>query len=365
MSTTQTIVTSEPAREDVRRNGQPLIDVRALSVQYGIGADGVQAVREVDLQINRGEIIGIAGESGSGKSTLAFAIARLLRAPAEVTGGSVMYTRADGVSEDLVALSPRELQPYRWERIAMVFQSALNALNPVLTIGAQLEDVLKAHRKGMGRKARAERVAELLGLVGIAAVRAKAYPHELSGGMRQRAMIAMALALDPEVIIMDEPTTALDVVTQRAILKEIMALQKQKSFSIVFITHDLSLLLEIADRVAVLYAGRIVELGTTEELLGSTSHPYTDGLLTSFPVLTGRKQELQGIPGTPPDLRRLGTGCAFVERCAWAVDHCRSHDPRLELVSDTDGTANEHRAACFRAEDVLTQSAERRLAGRR
>lgn len=346
-------------------NDKPLIHVHDLTVEYGIGENSVRAVREVDLEIPRGQIIGIAGESGSGKSTLAFAIARLLRAPAEITAGSVVYERADGGSDDLVLLTPKELHPYRWERIAMVFQSALNALNPVLTIGAQLEDVLKAHRKGMDKRQRRDRVAELLGLVGIAAGRAKAYPHELSGGMRQRAMIAMALALDPEVIIMDEPTTALDVVTQRAILREIMSLQEQKSFSIVFITHDLSLLLEIADRVAVMYAGRIVELGTTRELLDSAAHPYTNGLLRSFPVLSGPKQVLEGIPGTPPDLRRRTAGCAFAERCAWAVEHCLSHDPRLEAVQTVPIGDSGHRAACFRAEDVLTDSAQRGLAGTR
>ncbi|MGH1524132.1 ABC transporter ATP-binding protein [Leifsonia sp. L25] len=319
----------------------------------------------MDLEIPRGEIIGIAGESGSGKSTLAFAIARLLRAPAEITGGSVIYESVDGGRDDLVLLTPKELQPYRWERISMVFQSALNALNPVLTIGAQLDDVLKAHRKGMDKRRRRERVAELLGLVGIAAARAKAYPHELSGGMRQRAMIAMALALDPEVIIMDEPTTALDVVTQRAILREIMSLQKQKNFSIVFITHDLSLLLEIADRVAVMYAGRIVELGTTRELLDFAAHPYTTGLLRSFPMLSGPRQVLEGIPGTPPDLRRSTSGCAFADRCAWAIEHCVSQDPQLEAVHGAPSGQSDHRAACFRAEDVLNASAQRGLAGTR
>lgn len=342
-----------------------LIDVRRLSVQYGVGEDSVRAVREVNLQIRRGEVIGIAGESGSGKSTLAFAIARLLRAPAEVTDGSVIYERADGGADDLILLSPEQLRPYRWERIAVVFQSALNALNPVLSIGAQLEDVLKAHRKRMVRHQRRDRVAELLGMVGIAATRAKAYPHELSGGMRQRAMIAMALALDPEIIIMDEPTTALDVVTQRAILHEIMSLQKQRNFSIVFITHDLSLLLEIADRVAVMYAGRIVEIGTTRELLATPSHPYTNGLLRSFPVLSGPRQVLEGIPGTPPDLRLKKTGCAFANRCAWATEHCLSHDPQLETAPAPGGDQNGHSVACFRAADVAKDRAQHSLVGTR
>ncbi len=210
-------------------------------------------------------MLGLAGESGSGKSTLAFALTRLLRLPGHIVSGSVFYR--DGTSVvDLAKIPAKDLQRYRWEHIAVVFQSAMNALNPVISIGAQLKDVLRAHRPDMRRAARERRSVELLATVGITADRLSAYPHELSGGMRQRAMIAMALALDPRVIVMDEPTTALDVVTQRSILEEISRLQQARGFTVIFITHDLSLLLEFANRVAIMYAGRVVEAADVSSL---------------------------------------------------------------------------------------------------
>jgi peptide/nickel transport system ATP-binding protein len=320
-----------------------VIDVVGLSVYYGTGPRAVKAVRSVDLSIRRGEVLGLAGESGSGKSTLAFALTRLLRLPGRIVSGSVCYH--DGTTVvDLAQMPPDELQRYRWEHIAVVFQSAMNALNPVLSIGAQLKDVLKAHRPGMPRSARERRSAELLATVGITADRLSAYPHELSGGMRQRAMIAMALALDPEVIVMDEPTTALDVVTQRSILEEIARLQRERGFTVIFITHDLSLLLEFANRVAVMYAGRIVEVGEVASLLASPRHPYTRGLLASFPSVSGDSETLEGIPGFPPDLSALPRGCAFVDRCAYALDECAGHEPPLAATSDG---PPDHLAACW------------------
>ncbi len=319
------------------------LEIRALSVSYGRGTQAVRAVRGVDLEIRRGEIVGLAGESGSGKSTLGFAIARLLRPPGEIIAGSVLYHGPDGVA-DLAALSYDDLRRYRWEHIAIVFQSAMNALNPVQTIGSQINDVLKAHRRSMSRGERQERIIEVLRKVAIPPNRVKAYPHELSGGMRQRAMIAMALVLDPSVIVMDEPTTALDVVTQRRILKEIQRLQQENGFTVIFISHDLSLLLEIADRVAIMYAGRLVEVADAPRLLAQPAHPYTRGLLGSFPSVSGDEEELTGIPGSPPDLRALPLGCAFAARCPDAMDVCRRADPQLAKVGDP---LADHAAACW------------------
>jgi peptide/nickel transport system ATP-binding protein len=323
-----------------------LLDVRRLSVDYGSGGAAVHAVDDVSFALGRGEILGLAGESGSGKSTLAHAIARLLRPPARIVQGKVLYypadepaapgPRASAISPkvaappvDVLALAPTELRAFRWRQLAIVFQSAMNALNPVLDIGTQITDVLAAHDPHMSRGSQQERAAELLRLVGIAPDRLRGFPHELSGGMRQRATIAIALALNPALIILDEPTTALDVVVQREILAEIADLQTRFGFSVIFITHDLSLLLEIADRVAIMYAGRIVEMASVAQLRASPQHPYTRGLLQSFPKIQGPRTTLTCIPGSPPDLRALPSGCAFHPRCAHAFEVCRSVAPVL------------------------------------
>ncbi|MEV0385283.1 ABC transporter ATP-binding protein [Nonomuraea sp. NPDC050643] len=306
-----------------------VLEIRDLGVDYLSGSGTVHAVTGVSLDLRRGEILGLAGESGSGKSTLAGAVARLLRPPAAITSGSVVYHRQDGTAVDVLTLQKNELRAFRWKELAVVFQSAMNSLNPVGTVGAQIDDVLRAHAPRMSRDERAERTAELLRRVGISADRRRSYPHELSGGMRQRAAIAIALALNPEVIIMDEPTTALDVVVQRDILHEIRALREEYGFAVVFITHDLSLLMEISDRIAIMYAGRVVEIGTARGLHEGARHPYTVGLLRSFPRLHGPREELLGIPGTPPDLRSPPPGCAFHPRCGVSVAACSSVVPVL------------------------------------
>jgi peptide/nickel transport system ATP-binding protein len=236
----------------------------------------------------------------------------------------------DGQPIDLLQLSPKQLRAIRWDELAIVFQSAMNALNPVMTVGAQIMDVLRTHRPGMGPDARKRRAVELFQLVGIAPDRLRSYPHELSGGMRQRAIIAIALALSPEILIMDEPTTALDVVVQREILTEIIRLREKLNFSVIFITHDLSLLLELADNVAIMYAGRIVEKASTRDLYLHPRHPYSYGLLNSFPSLHGPRRKMSGIPGSPPDLRAVPSGCAFNPRCPLAFDTCRAVLPNLQ-----------------------------------
>jgi peptide/nickel transport system ATP-binding protein len=348
-----------------------LLEVKNVSVDYMASNGAVHAVDKVSFTLNRGEIMGLAGESGSGKSTLAYAIARLLRPPAVITGGSVLYyptARENdeaaplvtstslsaqnghqqnghrnnhktsfyaGSSEpvDILEFSPSQLRAFRWNELSIVFQSAMNALNPVMTVGKQIMDVLQTHRPSMGPDSRKQRAIELLRLVGIAADRINSYPHELSGGMRQRSIIALALALSPEIIIMDEPTTALDVVVQREILTEIMRLREDLNFSVIFITHDLSLLLELADKVAIMYAGRIIEMASQRDLYHNPRHPYSYGLLHSFPTLHGPRRKMVGIPGSPPDLRAVPTGCAFNPRCPLAFDECKKIEPSLQLAT--------------------------------
>jgi oligopeptide/dipeptide ABC transporter ATP-binding protein len=309
--------------------GQPVLSISGLSVVYRTSGGDVRAVEQVSLDLHPGEVVGLAGESGSGKSTLAYGACRLLRPPALITSGSVRYAgrRLPGPA-DVLSLRPDDLRRLRWREIAIVFQSAMNALNPVLSVQDQLRDAISAHSP-MRRGEASERIVSLLDLVGIPRSRLRSYPHELSGGMRQRIMIAMALAVEPEVVIMDEPTTALDVVLQRDILAQIVELKQELGFSILFITHDLSLLMELADRVAVMYAGRLIEVGTAQEIHNHPAHPYTKGLLNSFPSLRGPRRELTGIPGSPPDLRHLPSGCPFLPRCGYGTDECTTIDMSL------------------------------------
>lgn len=328
---------AEPSIDAFTRRNSVLLEVKHLNVDYETGNKPVHAVNDVSFTLRRGQILGLAGESGSGKSTLAYAITRLLRPPAVITGGEILYYPRDeweskgGDAIDILQLSQRQLRAFRWQELAIVFQSAMNALNPVMRLETQIEDVLEAHEPGMGRAERRQRALELLRLVGITPDRLRSYAHELSGGMRQRAIIAIALALKPEIIIMDEPTTALDVVVQRDILVELMGLREQLNFSVIFITHDLSLLLEIADQVAIMYAGRIVESASWQELYRQPRHPYTYGLLNSFPSLHGSRRRMSGIAGSPPDLRNIPTGCAFRPRCPYAFAECAERLPALAV----------------------------------
>lgn len=265
-----------------------LLDVRNFSVVYDVDPP-VEAVKDVSLQLKRGEMLGLAGESGCGKTTLAYGIQRLLKPPAVITGGDVIFHDVSGQDIDVNSLNARQMQEFRWDKISMVFQGAMNALNPVAPIGKQLEDVFEVHRPNMSKKERIAEVEELLEIVKVGKQRIRSYPHELSGGMRQRVMIAMALSLRPQLMVMDEPTTALDVLVQREILKQIAQLRLEFGFSVIFITHDLPLLLEISDRLAIMREGEIVELGTAEQIWVDPQNEYTKTLLASFPRLTGER----------------------------------------------------------------------------
>jgi peptide/nickel transport system ATP-binding protein len=296
--------------------GTPLITIDDLRVQYLSPRGPVRAVDGVSFQIRPGEVVGLAGESGSGKSTIAQGILRILQPPAIITGGEVRFG-----DRDILAMSDNQIREFRWRDVSMVFQSAMNALNPVMTIGDQIADAIKAHTR-VGTSEARERAAEMLDVVGIEKGRIDSYPHELSGGMRQRAVIAIALVLNPPLMIMDEPTTALDVVVQKEIMYQISSLKERLGFSILFITHDLSLLVEISDRIAIMYAGQIVEMAPARELFDNPLHPYTQGLMSSFPSLTGEKRRLTGIPGFPPDLVIPPSGCRFHPRCPKRFDMC-------------------------------------------
>jgi peptide/nickel transport system ATP-binding protein len=312
--------------------GDTVLRAEHVCVEYA-GRRPTRAVRDVTVELRRGEVLGIAGESGCGKSTLAYALTRMLRPPAEFTGGTITYFPHHGDPVDLMRLDSESLREYRWNKVSMVFQSAMNALNPVTSLSRQFDDIFEAHRPELDRAARHERARELLDLVGIDPARIRGFAHELSGGMRQRVMIAMALALQPEVVIMDEPTTALDVVVQREILDEIERLREELGFSVIFITHDLSLLLEISDRLAVMYAGEIIEYAPSEIIGSAPAHPYTLGLLRSFPDIRGARRELRGVPGTPPDLRDDFGGCPFHPRCEYSFGPCSSVRPALRPVA--------------------------------
>lgn len=267
---------------------EAVLTARNVSIEYEVDPP-VKAVRDVSLTLHRGEILGLAGESGCGKTTLAYGMNRLLKAPALMTGGEIVFHDRDGHDIDIVGLDGEGLRAFRWDKISMVFQGAMNSLNPVISVKAQIFDIFDTHRPGMSKKAKKERAEELLTLVGVDPNRLTSFPHELSGGMRQRMMIAMALALDPQVMIMDEPTTALDVVVQRGIIREIMRLRERLGFAVIFITHDLPMLIEISDRIAVMLQGRIVEEGTAKEIYRTPQHEYTKRLLSSFPSLTGER----------------------------------------------------------------------------
>ena len=307
-----------------------LLEIRDLTVGYGwTFPPAVTAVRDVSLTVNAGEVLGVAGESGCGKSTLAFAATGLLDPPARVLSGSVRF---DG--REVTEMSREELRRLHLEYVSMVFQASMNVLNPVTRIEAQFRDAMSAH----GVTSRAEvrrRAEETFELVKLPLRYLDAYPHQLSGGMRQRAVIALALVMRPKLLVLDEPTTALDVVVERAILQSLDELRRELGFGVIFITHDLSLLVEIADRIAIMYAGRLVEEAPARELYENPKHPYTVALMKAFPPLGGERERLSGIPGQPPDLKNLPPGCPFAPRCPEFIPGtCDVLDPPEVIVED-------------------------------
>jgi oligopeptide/dipeptide ABC transporter ATP-binding protein len=321
-----------------------LLDVRNLQTQFVTGGGVVRAVDGVSWDVRAGETVALVGESGCGKSVSALSVMRLVAHPAgRIVGGQVIFK-----GRDLLTLSPEEMRDVRGREIAMVFQEPMTSLNPVLSIGRQLTETLEAHLAMAPARAR-ERAAELLGMVGIADPerRLRQYPHQFSGGMRQRIMIAMALACEPALILADEPTTALDVTIQAQILELMKSLSRRLGVAMLMITHNLGVVARYADRVNVMYAGRIVERGTAREIYGDPRHPYTLGLLRSVPRLDEpRRAKLEPIPGQPPDLARLPPGCTFVTRCRFALSRCRDERPTLDELSPG------HRSACWLARDL-------------
>jgi oligopeptide/dipeptide ABC transporter ATP-binding protein len=306
----------------------PVLEVRDLSVSYQTKRGAIRAVEGVSFDLASGEFLGIVGESGCGKTTLLFAVAQLLSAPAVLDDGSVTF---QGIN--LVDLTDDQLASIRWKKLSLVMQSAMNALNPVKTIGAQFSDAMRAH--GVKSKAEiTERSVEVLRMVGIDPLHLKSYAHQLSGGMRQRSMIAMAMLFTPDLVLMDEPTSALDVVAQRSLMVQIKELQQQLGFAIIFVTHDMSLVSHFSDRLMVMYAGQVAEIGSTRSVFDTPRHPYSVGLLEAFPSIRGPKVPLTGIPGSPPDLGHPPEGCRFAPRCPHVQDRCKDGPVQLYHVDD-------------------------------
>jgi peptide/nickel transport system ATP-binding protein len=322
---------------EVGQKDLPLLDIRGLKVEYLTPRGPVRAVDDVSLTLYAGEVVGLAGESGSGKSTIAHALLRILHPPALITAGQVLFA-----GQDVLEMDEAALEQFRWRDMSIVFQSAMNALNPVMRVRDQLLDVMQAH--GIQAEEANRRAVHLFDLVGIEPGRLDAYPHQLSGGMRQRAVIAIALTLAPPLLIMDEPTTALDVVVQKDILQQIVRLKEELGFSILFITHDLSLLVEFSDQIAIMYAGEIVEKAPARELFEQPLHPYTLGLMNSFPSISGERKKLTGIPGSPPDLVTPPAGCRFHPRCPQVMSICSQMAPLMKTVSA--GNTATHTVAC-------------------
>ncbi|MDQ6834379.1 MAG: ABC transporter ATP-binding protein [Chloroflexota bacterium] len=324
-----------------------VLSVRDLAVEYRTSVGPARAVRGVDLDIFPGEAVGLIGESGSGKSTIGLALLRLLVRTARVSHGTAHFRQHDGTVVDVLTLGDAEMRRFRWQEMAMVFQSALNALNPVLRVSDHFRDTARAHGKRDNGWTRA-RAEELLRMVQLDPERVlPSFPHELSGGMRQRVSIALALLLEPQMVILDEPTTALDILTQRAIIDVVRALRERLQFTMLFISHDLSLASELADRVATMYAGKIVEIGPVREVFHSPRHPYTVGLMNAVPPIAGEEfVELTAIPGAPPSLTAVPPGCAFHPRCPYATAQCRTDVPPLIEVGPN------HQSACWHHDEV-------------
>lgn len=315
-----------------------LLAVENLKVAYGSKENTFLAVKEVSFELESGEILGIVGESGCGKSTLGYAVMRLLRSPGHVADGRILF-----MGQDLLGMPERELRQRRWKEFSLVMQSGMNALNPVLRIRSQFEDAFQAHTD-LNKSQISQRIIELMQMVDIDPEFADRYPHELSGGMKQRVSIALALSMNPKLVIMDEPTTALDVVVQRSILKNLKTLQAVHHFAVIFISHDLGTVLEIADRIAVMYAGHFVEIQSAQNILRTSLHPYTEALLGCYADPRQENIQISGIPGRPPDMKNPPEGCPFAPRCHYTDEECRRTNPALEAF-------RQGKVACHKAEE--------------
>ena len=324
---------------------QPVLEVRDLTAGYHTLDGFVRAVDQVSVSVSRGRSLGVVGESGSGKTTLALTLMRLLPTNGRQASGSVLLQ-----GSDISKLTDEEFRrQVRWTSIAMIFQSAMNSLNPVMRIDAQLAEIYRLHRPNASKADAAHRIRELSELVGLPANRMKSYPHEFSGGMRQRAIIAMSLLCDPELVIADEATTALDVVVQQQILVELRRLRDELGLALVVISHDMGVIAEICDDVAVMYAGQVVEHGPVHEVFGSPSHPYSAALSAAIPKLSGPRRRLVSLSGAPPDLSAQHTACTFADRCFMAEDVCHREDPPLLQVGN-------QRSKCHFAGDARIQA---------
>ncbi len=323
-----------------------VLSVRGLSIAYSTRRGAVQAVRDVSFDLRRGETLAIIGESGSGKTTLAVSLIRLSPRTAKITKGHILY-RKDDETIDVASLGDSDLREFRWSECAMVFQAALNSFNPVISIWEQFLDTAQAHGMSDAKQVRG-RAGELLGLVNLDPERVlRAFPHELSGGMKQRVLIALSLLLKPSIIILDEPTTALDILTQRSIIDLLRRLREQLGFSMIFISHDLSLAAELADRVLTMYAGTVVERASVKDLFYRPRHPYSMGLLRAVPRVSGALGNVVSIAGSPPDLINLPEGCTYNPRCPFVIEECKLREPDL-LAVDTPN----HDARCIRWKHV-------------
>ena len=323
----------------------PILQVKNLHTSFVTDAGEVKAVNGISYNLDRGKVLGIVGESGSGKSVSAYSLMRILTDNGRVTEGEVLFK-----GENILKYSPQQMQAFRGSRISMIFQDPMTALNPVLTVGDQIAEALQLHNTGdLTADEIRRKVAETLELVGIPKERASEYPYQFSGGMRQRVVIAMALICEPSLLIADEPTTALDVTIQAQILTMICDLQRQYGTAVIMITHDLGVVAETCDKVAIMYAGRIVEYGTLADIFtGEYHHPYTIGLFGSIPSLTSETKRLSPIEGLMPDPTVLPKGCAFAPRCRFCREECRTHKPK---VWEKDG----HQICCHFADDALAR----------
>jgi peptide/nickel transport system ATP-binding protein len=327
-----------------------ILTLKDLRVEYDAEAGKVRAVDRGTFSVPHGKVVGLVGESGCGKTTLARAVIGVMARNARITHGQIRFA-----GRDLIAAGVSEQRAVLWREIAFIPQSAMNALDPVYRVSTQLREVL-VERGGYKSAKVPTRIDELFRMVGLDPRRQRDFPHQFSGGMRQRVAIALALALQPKLLIADEPVTALDVIVQRQVLDTLVDLQKRFALSLILVTHDISVVAYVCDRIVVMYAGQVIETGTAAEVLERPFHPYTMGLTNAFPDLTRATDQLVPIPGSPPDLRETQVGCRFAKRCPFAIAHCRSHDPPLKTV------AEDHQASCWRAGDAQKLRLEAREA---